>query len=132
MPDQQTDASRKEAIGLAQDWARYQRLPNREREKGPYFQAMVRLGELVHDDPESAWLVILEIPRLDASDMILANVAAGPVEDLLVEHGNAFIERVEATAKSDPVFRKMLGAVWKRNISDDVWTRLKAVAGPTF
>jgi Family of unknown function (DUF6869) len=132
MPQRQTDVSRKKVISLAHDWAHYQGLPGRERERGPYFRAMVRLAELVRDDPELAWPVILEIPRIDASDMMLANVAAGPLEDLLVNHGSEFIERVEALAKIDPVFRKMLGAVWKNNISDDIWARLKVVAGPTF
>ena len=40
---------------------------------------------------------------------MLAYVAAGPIEDLLVHHGAAFIERVEVAAGRDPIFRKMLG-----------------------
>ena len=70
--------------------------------------------------------------KLDSSEKILANIAAGPLEDLLVYHGEKFIDRVEEAAQSDPVFKKMLGAVWQNAIPDDVWNRVKAVAGPSF
>ena len=87
---------------------------------------------LVLDDPELAWPIIEEILHIDSSDRMLAIVAAGPVEDLLAHHGAAFIERIEKLAGREPIFRKMLGGVWRSKISEDVWKRLKAVAGPDF
>jgi uncharacterized protein DUF6869 len=132
MSNQQTDISRKKIAALATDWVHYHRLPRKEQGNSPYFRAFERLHELVRDEPELAWPVIREIRQIDASGAILANLAAGPVEELLVHHGSEFIERIEALGKDDPVFRKMLGAVWKNRIADDVWGRLKAVAGPTF
>lgn len=132
MIKQQTGVSRKNIISLAGDWVHYHRLPKKVQHNSPYFRAFERLQELVRGEPEFAWPVIREICQIDASDAILANLAAGPVEDLLVHHGGEFIQRIELLAENDPVFRKMLGAVWKSNIADDVWGRLKAVAGPTF
>jgi hypothetical protein len=117
---------------LAQDWVKHFYVPRKERGRRPYAQAFERLYELVRDEPEIAWPVIQEIYRIDASDAMLAYLAAGPVEDLLVHHGGEFIDRIESLAKSDPVFRKMLGAVWKSKIAGDIWKRLKAVAGPDF
>jgi hypothetical protein len=67
-----------------------------------------------------------------STDFLLANIAARPLEDLLRFHGERFIDRVEEMTQSDPIFKKMLGAVWRNAIQDDVWNRVKAVAGPSF
>ena len=50
----------------------------------------------------------------------------------LALHGTEFIERIEQLGSRDPIFRKLLGAVWQNNIPDDIWRRLKAVAGPSL
>ena len=63
---------------------------------------------------------------------MLAHLAAGPLEDLLVRHGPTFIERIYETARKEPVVRKMLGAVWRNSIAEPVWQRLKEIAGPSF
>jgi len=34
-------------------------------------------------------------------------------------------------ARTHPVFKRMLGIVWKNSISDDVWIRIQAVAPPS-
>jgi hypothetical protein len=72
------------------------------------------------------------IRDLDGSDLILSNLAAGPVEDILVLHGEEFIGRVEVWSRRDPQFRKLLGAVWQNDMTDEVWRRLQAVAGPAW
>ena len=54
-------------------------------------------------------------------------LAAGPIEDLLAKHGADFIDRVEAEARNDPNFAKVLGGVWKNEMPADVWARLQAV-----
>ena len=131
-PKQPTDASGQASSTLARDYVRHFYLPKREKEGSPYFWAFVKLYDLVRDEPEHAWRTIEEILRMDSCDAMLAYVAAGPVEDLLVHHGAEFIERVEEQAGRDPIFRKMLGAVWRNKISEDIWKRLKAVAGPPF
>jgi len=132
MPGQQSDASGQASSALARDYVKHFHLPKREKERSQYFWAFEKLYDLVQEDPELAWREVQEILRIDSSDAMLAYVAAGPIEDLLVHHGTAFIERIEELAGRDPVFRKMLGAVWRNTISGEVWKRLKAVAGPTF
>jgi hypothetical protein len=117
---------------IAAVWSLLQHLPQASDEYERTFWVHMRLGELVQDDPESAWVVIHAIRNVDGSDLVLANLAAGPLEELLVFHGEEFIDRVEALAQQDQQFKKVLGAVWKNNISDAVWDRVKAVAGPTW
>lgn len=121
-----------EAVNIAGDWIKYHRLPKRDAESGPFFDAWVGLNDLVRNDPEEAWRIIQEIVRLDQTDLILANIAAGPVEDLLSCHGPQFIDRIEELARRDAAVKKMLGAVWRHGMAEDTWKRLKLVAGPSF
>jgi uncharacterized protein DUF6869 len=125
--------SDQEHRSLAEAWIKYHYLPESEKETSNLFSAWVQLDNLVEDQPQAAWEVIQQLCTLDQTEHILANIAAGPVENLLCSHGSSFIERIEQLAKKDPVVRKMLGAVWGRNrMAADVWQRLQAVAGPSF
>jgi len=117
---------------LAAAWIEYQRLPKRDAETSHLFSAFGQLYDLVHDQPEAAWPIIQELWTLDQTDRMLAIIAAGPVEDLLCWHGPDFIGRIEQLAGQHAVVRKLLGAVWRRDMAEDVWLRLKAVAGPDF
>lgn len=120
-----------EANNLADAWIALQRAPKHEREA--LFWAYQTLDALIDRDPESAWQVIdLIWRRAQDDDRILADLAAGPVEDLLGRHGPAFIERIYLTARQEPVFRKLLGAVWRNSIAEPVWQRLKEIAGESF
>lgn len=115
---------------LADAWIALQSASKQERDA--LFWAWETLDVLVDRDPEMAWQVIDLIWRRDKEDMTLANLAAGPVEDLLVRHGAAFIERMYLIARREPVFRKLLGGVWRNSIAEPVWQRLKEIAGPSF
>lgn len=77
-------------------------------------------------DAQEAWEMILSINERPLSDEAMSVLAAGPLEDLLVCHGQAFIERVEARAHQDPAFNRLLGGVWKNAMSEDVWQRVQA------
>jgi hypothetical protein len=87
---------------------------------------------LTRNDPEMAWSIMKIMWKLDSSEKILANIAARPLEDILVYHGVKVIDRIEKTARNDLIFKKMLGIVWQNAILDDVWNCVKAVAGPLF
>jgi hypothetical protein len=91
--------------------------------------ASAALQDLVRDDPENAWVVIgLLVERADED--VLGSIAAGPLEDLLREHGAAMVSRVEAKARRDPVFKQCLGGVWldARDVPEDVVRRLHAAS----
>jgi hypothetical protein len=117
---------------LAAAWIALHHSAARSQAHNDNFWAFTTLSDLCESAPEQGWEFIEAIRRADGSDVILANLAAGPLEDLLVRHGPQFIERVEMLAASDPQFRKMLGALWKNSIRDDVWSRIQRVSGPTF
>ena len=52
------------------------------------------------------------------------NLSAGPIEDLLVRHGDHFIDRIEEQAKADPEFSDLLEGVWQNSISTENWNRI--------
>ncbi len=96
------------------------------------FWAFAALSVLCEENPERCWDLIEEIRNLDGSDIMLANLAAGPLEELLVRHGAAMIERVEQRAREDARYRRLLGAMWQNDIPVELWQRVKRVAGPSF
>lgn len=96
------------------------------------FWAYEKFESLRRTSPDECWELIHAIRQADSSDPILANLAAGPLEDMLVDHGHRYFDEVERLARTDAQFRKMLGAVRKNDIADDVWSRVQRVAGPSF
>lgn len=96
------------------------------------FWAYEQLSDLRMNDSELCWEIIINIMERDISDKVLANLGAGPLENLLAIHGATFIERVEALSRQDPKFRKLLGIVWQNLTPDDIWERVKAVAGESW
>jgi hypothetical protein len=86
----------------------------RDGTDGECFDASDELDELVNDEPERAWPLMCEIIRRISpeNEDILAYVAAGPLEDLLVRHPHTFIDRAENLARSDAHFRRAVSGVW--------------------
>ena len=109
---------------LADNWVEYWHGDSAKRIE---LSGATDLYDLTYEEPEKLWLLILEIHHRDQSIAIQQVLAAGPVEDLLAKHGDTFIERVEAEARRDPQFAKLLGGVWKSTMSDAIWDRLQAV-----
>jgi hypothetical protein len=90
------------------------------------FWAYEALDVMVREKPEEAWSIITKLVELSPDDRILANVAAGPLEDLLNLQPYAFIERIEERARSDAKFRRCVSGVWGwSSIPNDVQTRLR-------
>lgn len=93
------------------------------------FEFVVKVDDLVRIEPEMGWLVIQLIFMGCRNDFERACLAAGPLEDLLAKHGEAFIERVEKVASESSDFRETLVGVWRSVIPQAVWERLQRVAG---
>lgn len=77
---------------------------------------------LDEDGCEAAWpLVLALIDR--ASRNALGSIGAGILEDMLKEHGDAIIERVEECAAADERFRYCLSHVWPV-VPHPIWERV--------
>jgi hypothetical protein len=115
-----------ELASLADAWISYRHALDGSGDREKYSWA-TDLYELEYHEPETLWLLILEIHRRDKSVAVQQVLSAGPIENLLALHGENFIERVEAEAQKDPTFAKVLGGVWKNRMKDAIWDRLQAV-----
>lgn len=98
-----------------------------EKAEDEYFWAWENIIDLISDEPETAWIIIKKILKTDSSPKVISRLSAGPLEDLLVDHGEKFIDRVEEEAKMNPDFAKLLGGVWKNAMSDEIWERIQKV-----
>ena len=115
-------------LALAATWIALQYAKSDSREHEAKFWSFEEMARLQTSDPERCWSIILRIFALDRSDHLLANLAAGPLEDLLAAHGERFIERVETLARQEPRFRFTTQMVWRNSISAPVWARLRKAA----
>lgn len=117
---------------FSEGWIKTHRALEGSNEYKDNFWAYSDLCDFCEKDPELCFEMIEQIRSIDHSDIILSNLAAGPLEDLLVNHGELFIDRIEKIAVSDSQMRKLLGAVWKNSMSDSVWERIKAIADDSW
>src|SRR5215469_14053498 len=116
--------------GLIAAYLSHAKTQTRDGTDAEHFDVAEELDSLICDEPERAWPLICEIIRQITDDDILAYVAAGPLEDLLVRHPYAFIDRVEVLARRDAHFRRAISGVWGRNsIPAEICQRLDAPLG---
>jgi len=66
---------------IAKTWLLLKTTKKGSHEYEEHFWAFEKLCDLCEEDPDRAFAIVREIMRLDSSDMILAGVAAGPMED---------------------------------------------------
>jgi hypothetical protein len=86
------------------------------------------LSFLNEEDPDEAWAVALELLRVSADPVWSSMVGAFIVEELLRDHGDAFIERIEAEAATNDRLRRSLPTTeWA--VPEHLMPRVKAAAG---
>ena len=103
--------------------------PKRLQAGYPLWWAIERFMPMVSKiDAEDCWLCILEILKLSPSEEVLAVLAAGPLEDLIDDHGPVFIDRIETESRRNPAFRHLLGGVWKSS-TPEIWARVEKAQG---
>jgi hypothetical protein len=116
-------------LALAATWIALQHTKSNSRAYEEKFWSFEEMDRLRRSDPERCWSVILTIfDQARTDDVVLSNLAAGPLEDLLADHGERFIGRVETLARQEPRFRFTTQMVWRNSISAPVWARLRKAA----
>jgi hypothetical protein len=114
-----------EVTALATHWIRYWKNQEDSEEREALSWVSEREWDLVRRAPHEAWQLILGVLEQDDSTEIQEVLSAGPLEDLLVYHGEAMIARIEARAIEDQRFARLLGGVWQRDMSEDLWSRVQ-------
>ena len=82
------------------------------------------------ENPELVWQAISEILKQPLSQAQEAQLAAGPLENLLTFAGAHFIDRIEQEAHENPKFQRLLGGVWKHLMPEEIWQRIESLKQP--
>jgi hypothetical protein len=107
-------------------WIQYHSTPKKKEGCENLFWAWEYVTDLVFKEPEQAWPIILELVKQAPTNRILFDVAAGPFEDLIRQHGEQFIDRIEVQARRDPKFRQCLAGIWYgEDVSKDIRNRIE-------
>lgn len=88
------------------------------------FWAYQALDKLCASDPDRALDIIQLILESSPPPRVLDNLAAGPLEDVLVRNGAKVLDRVERLVASRPDFRYLIGGVWTERIPPDLKSRV--------
>lgn len=122
------------------DWLEYYEIKNDPSRNTRAFRKAIETGEhpladipfteheYIRTEPETAWRIILELTER-SNDNLLGMIAAGPLEDLLNEHPDKFIQRIEEQARKSIRFRECLTGVWKSGIPGPIWERIVIACG---
>ena len=121
----------KENIAIAHTWiqncASAYSFGNTSIEAESTWWAYEKLEQLIDQNPQRAFEVILEILKLADEERVLDNLAAGPLETLLVKNGDKVIEDVVYWAKNNTKFFELLRGVWGNSIDERIWSKIKRI-----
>jgi hypothetical protein len=107
---------------LTQSWIEFQRTQNPDLE-----WSNDEFIDLANENPDVAWECILGVIETEHTDEILSNLAEGPMEDLLAEHGLKFIDRIESLSKENIVFSRLIKHLWVEGISPQVQNKIRTI-----
>lgn len=93
------------------------------------FWAHEALADLCADAPQDAWEVIVALVGAAKSEPLLEAIGAGPLQDLMALHGEAYIARVEREAARNASFRRAMAGAWLDKDDTPVWARFYEIAG---
>lgn len=93
------------------------------------FWSWEELHRLLSDEGlDAAWPFVIAIIER-GSEHVLGAIGASILEDMIQQHGDAVIERIEERAAVDPRFRYALSHVWEGDVADTVWERVVRARG---
>jgi hypothetical protein len=86
------------------------------------------MDDLVDDDPESAWSILLELMDRARARHQLGMIAAGPLENFISAHWATWLDRVENRAASDPRLRYCLSQIYVSSLPELYQARVRRLA----
>ncbi|MFD1122149.1 DUF6869 domain-containing protein [Methylophilus flavus] len=116
--------NQEEKTKLINAWISYHKNGTSTSQTNDQFWAWEMLDKFVSEQPELAWEVILGILAEDQSAVVMTNVAAGPLENLMARHGRSFVDRIDQQARKNSEFRFLLNGVWSSNIDPAILKKL--------
>jgi hypothetical protein len=96
---------------LVAAWIRYAK-QSKPHNHDHDFEAWERLSDITRVQPSHAFDLIMRIIAQTDDKKVIGIVGAGPLEDLLIHHGEQFVDNVLCYARQDEKWRFALGHIW--------------------
>ena len=88
-------------INLVSTWLRAQYLPIESSEYAADSWAVNTLFDLAHDAPDELLPIVVEILKNDSSKTVIGAIGSGVLEELLVYHGDEYIDTLTELCESN-------------------------------
>ena len=83
-------------------------------------------------DPERALVTLFAIMQLTDDPQVHGRLAAGPLEDFLGQHGEAYCDVFHTLALEHRRLREVLDGVWQGSMPKNVWRRIEILKQSAF
>ena len=100
-----------EITEIAKAWVAVELIRKNESLTDEDFWAQTKLLDLTFDDPINAIKIIIQISKLSSDPTLLSHLGAGPIEELMCQHGQKVIKIIEDEARNNQNFKKALAVV---------------------
>ena len=102
------------------------------KRRGDWTDDDERLYSILHSEPDRALSVIFAAIQLTDDEQILGGLAAGPLEDFLGVHGEAYLDTVHTLALEHRRLREVLDGVWQGSMPNHVWHKIETLKQRAF
>lgn len=114
---------------LVKGWIHAQSFDVESSEYDEVCWAIDELYHLAHDKPDQLLKIVLDILNIDSSKKIIRALGAGVLEELLVSHGDEYIQDLLKIADSNSNFKECLGFVYidEGDVSPHVYEKVQSI-----
>jgi hypothetical protein len=102
------------------------------KREGDWTDDHERLAGLIHSAPDQALATMFGVMQMTDDQSVLGGLAAGPLEDFLGVHGEAYVDTIHALALEHRHLREVLDGVWQGAMSKHVWHRIEILKQSAF
>jgi len=102
------------------------------KKAGDWTEDDERLYGILHSDPERTLAVIFAAMQLTDDAGILGGLAAGPLEDFLGVHGEAYLPVFHTLALQHQRLREVLDGVWQGSMPKQGWHKIEILKQKAF
>ena len=110
-----------------QAWIDFSKAEQGSDEYEESFWCFMLLSDLIEDFPNETLDIFVDIINQDSSPEVISSTSAGPLEDLISDHGALLIDKIVTIAENNKNFNHALGGVWKSTTKDAIWNRIENV-----
>lgn len=108
-------------------WLVAQKFDVESNEYGKVSWAIDELFSLAYSDPKQLLNIVIEILQVDSSPKTIGALGAGPLEELLVNHADDYIDYIIDLAKGNKKFKESCSFIYldKNDVSETSYDRFQ-------